>query len=241
MLRLIISILIFLIPTVFYIIRMSIIARSKKSREEKYAYSRKVVNFIAKKSRATVRVIGKENIPDKNGFVMYANHQGKFDALATIYACEKPLSVVIRKDKAWAGMVKTFIKLTDSRTIKLNDLKSVVETFRDIAKDVENGKNYLIFPEGGFENNKNELQTFHTGCLGLLRTAKCPIVPVALYDTYKVYNVNSLKKVSCTVSILKPIGYDEYSGLTKPEIAGLIKSKIQEELDRIKREEIRGE
>ena len=238
MLRLIISILIFLIPTVFYIIRMSIIARGKKSREEKYAYARKVVNFIANKSRATVRVIGKENIPEKNGFAMYANHQGKFDALATIYACENPLSVVIRKDKAWAGMVKTFIKITDSRTIKLNDLKSVAETFRDISKEIEDGKNYLIFPEGGFDNNKNELQTFHTGCLGLLKTAKCPIVPVALYDTYKVFNVNSLKKVSCTVSFLKPIEYEEYKDLTKPEIAELIKLKIQKELDRIKSEQL---
>lgn len=234
MLRLIASIVIFIVPTVFYVTRMSMIARSKKSREEKYAYARKVVNFITKKSRVTVRVIGKENIPQQNGFVMYANHQGKFDSLAAFYACEKPLSVVIRKDKAWALMVKTFLKLTEGRAIKLNDLRSVAETFRDIENDIKSGKNYLIFPEGGFKDNKNELQTFHTGCLGFLKNTKCPIVPVTLYDTYKVYNVNSLKKVSCTISILQPIAYDEYKDLPKPEIAELIKSKIQEELDKIK-------
>ena len=62
---------------------------------------------------------------------------------------------------------------------------------------------------------------------------KCPIVPVTLYDTYKVYGVNSLKRVSCEVHYLKPIPYEEYHGLDKNELASLVKSKIQEKLDEL--------
>ena len=64
-----------------------------------------------------------------------------------------------------------------------------------------------------------------------LKDVKCPIVPIAIYDTYKVFNVNSLKKVTCEVHYLDPIYYDEYKELSKPEIAALIKSKIQAKLE----------
>ncbi|MDY2888214.1 MAG: 1-acyl-sn-glycerol-3-phosphate acyltransferase, partial [Candidatus Caccosoma sp.] len=105
--------------------------------------------------------------------------------------------------------------------------------FNDVANDIKNGKNYLIFPEGYYKDNKNTLQDFHSGCLNVVYQSKCPIVPICLYDTYKVYNVNSLKKVSCEVHYLKPIYYDEYCNLRKHELIKLVKSRIQEKIDEL--------
>ena len=67
-----------------------------------------------------------------------------------------------------------------------------------------------------------------------LHKVKCPVVPVCLYDTYKVYNVNSLKKVKCSVHYLDPIYYDEYKELGLKQISELVKERIRikiEELD----------
>ena len=58
-------------------------------------------------------------------------------------------------------------------------------------------------------------------------------MPVALYDTYKVYNENSLKKTECSVTYLPPIYYEEYKDLSKREIADLVKLRIEEAIDKI--------
>ena len=63
--------------------------------------------------------------------------------------------------------------------------------------------------------------------------AKCPIVPVCLYDTWKVYGISSLKKIYPRYEILKPISYEEYSALSRYEAAQLIKSRIQEKIDEL--------
>ena len=62
---------------------------------------------------------------------------------------------------------------------------------------------------------------------------KAPIVPVALIDSYKVFNSFCLGPVTTQVHYLKPILYDEYGGLKTHEIADLVKVRIQEKLDEV--------
>lgn len=44
-----------------------------------------------------IEVYGQENIPDKDGFMFYPNHQGLYDVLAVMEACPRPFSVVAKK------------------------------------------------------------------------------------------------------------------------------------------------
>ena len=79
---------------------MKIYLRTKKDDFEfRYRYTRKSIRFVAARSRATVKCYGEENLPEENGYVMLANHQGKFDVLAVVSSHEKPLSVVAKKKK----------------------------------------------------------------------------------------------------------------------------------------------
>lgn len=45
----------------------------------------------------TIDVHGKENIPEKDGFMFFPNHQGMYDVLAIVEACSHPFSVVAKK------------------------------------------------------------------------------------------------------------------------------------------------
>ena len=71
--------------------------KEKYSEKEKYNYCRKIVHKVTKTSKVTVNVYGTENLPKEPGYVMYSNHQGKYDALSIIVDSERPLSVVIDK------------------------------------------------------------------------------------------------------------------------------------------------
>lgn len=207
--------------------------KDKYSEEEKYKYCRKIVHKVTKKSRATVKVFGTENLPEKPGYVMYSNHQGRFDGLAIIEAHEKPCTVVLNANRGKAIFIRQFLEVLGAKKIVIGDLRSTAKLFREVEQEINEGRNYIIFPEGIFYDNKNTMLDFHTGCMHFVYHSKCPIVPVTLYDTYKVYGVNSLKRVSCEVHFLEPIPYEDYKDLDKSELASVVKARIQAKLDEL--------
>lgn len=235
MLRFVSVIVLNIFLVLHFIIRMSYYEKSKKVDDNfRYNYARKILTKVIKRSRVTVNVTGLENL-DKldDGYVLYANHQGKFDALAVYRVHERQLSVVIDEKKSHGLLVTQFLKLVKAKRLEKDNFRQGISLFKEIGEEVKEGKNFLIFPEGKYEDNKNTLQEFHTGCIKFLLSAKCPIVPVTLWDTYKVYGENNLKKVTCSVNFLPAIYYDEYKDLNKIEIAELLKSRIQAKLDEL--------
>ena len=59
---------------------------------------------------------------------------------------------------------------------------------------------------------------------------KAPIVPVALVDSYKVYNSPHKGPVLTYVYYLDPIYYDEYKGKKTVEIANMVENRIKEKI-----------
>lgn len=202
----------------------------KYSLEYRYKYCQKIIRIINRKGRIKVHVYGLENIPSENGYIMYSNHQGRYDALSMLTAHPRPFKVVIREDRAQAILEKEFLTVMDAKTLNINNPREGIRVFREVEEDVKNGSNYLIYPEGKYCDNKNTLLEFQTGCIHFLFKAKCTILPVTIYDTYKVFGKNSLRKVHCEVHYLKPIPYEEYKDLTKSEVAQLVRNRIKEKL-----------
>ncbi len=207
--------------------------KEKYTEKEKYDYCQKIVKKVSKASRVTIDVYGKENIPTIPGYVMYSNHQGRFDALAIIDSHDDPCTVVLNAHRGKALFIRQFLDVLEAKKIVVGDLRRTAKLFKEVEKEINEGRNYLIFPEGIFYDNKNTMLEFHTGCMHFVYKTKCPILPITIYDTYKVYGVNSLKKVKCEVHYLKPIYYEEYKDLDKNELADLVKSRIQEKLDEL--------
>ncbi len=199
--------------------------------QERYDECLDILKTINKKGKIIVRTYGIENLPEQDGYVMYSNHQGRYDAIGILSTHERACSVVIKKERSKNILMKKFLNVLGAKLLDQSNLKEGVKLFKEVEKEIENGRNYLIFPEGYYSDNKNNLQEFHTGCMRFVYRIKCPIIPIALYDTYKVFGVNSLKKVECEVHYLEPIYYEEYKDLNKIELSNLIKEKIQLKLD----------
>ena len=93
----------------------------------------------------------------------------------------------------------------------------------------------LFFPEGiyykGQGNNTNE---FKRGCFLAAMKAKCPIVPVTVVDSYKVFEINSLRRVRTKVIFHEPIPYEQYKDMKAQEIADMVRAIIDRELEKYK-------
>lgn len=115
--------------------------------------------------------------------------------------------------------------------MKKGDARQSMKIIRELAEDIRKGARFIIFPEGGYFHNHNTVGEFKPGCFKCALKAKVPIIPVALIDSYRVFEEWSLKKVETQVHFLQAIPYEEYRGMNTTEIAKLVRERIVNRID----------
>jgi 1-acyl-sn-glycerol-3-phosphate acyltransferase len=199
--------------------------------QQRYDYIRQVVKKVNKTGRVNVEVHGIENLPEKNGFILFPNHQGLFDVLALIEACPNPLSIVVKKEASNWILVKQVIKALRGLSIDRKDIKASMKVIMKMTQNVKDGFNYVIFPEGTRSREGNQLLPFKGGTFKSAVNAKCPIVPVALIDCFKPFDEKSSKRLTVHVCFLEPLYKEEYKNSKTVEIAENVHNKIQQKIN----------
>ncbi len=199
--------------------------------QEKWNHIHKIMNIAVNSGNIDLTVTGEENLPEQDGFVLYANHQGMFDVVALAGTCKRPLAAVLKKELANVPLLKQIVACTNSFAMDREDVRQSLTVIQNVTKEVQKGRNYLIFPEGTRSKNGNTMGEFHGGSFRAAQKAKCPIVPLCFIDCYKVLDQKGSKPVSVQMHYLKPIPYEEYKDMKTVEVAELVKSRIQECLD----------
>ncbi len=200
------------------------------SEEERYHYLRKILRRINRRGRVKVVIRGGENLPKTNGFILFPNHQGLFDMLAIIESCPKPLGVVIKKEAAEWILVRQVIRLLEGIPMDRADIRSSMEVIKEMTAQVKKGRNFVIFPEGTRSRKGNEILSFKAGTFKSAVKAGCPIIPVALINSFRPFDLPSIQKETVQVHFLKAIYPEQYMGLKTTEIAELVRERIEEEI-----------
>ncbi len=206
----------------------------KYSEEDCYKLAQTVIGKVRKTARVTTDYEGLENLPKESGYIMFSNHQGKYDALGILEGHERPCSVLMDKKRSNMFIAKQFVDMLGGQRIDRNSPRQQIRVINEMAKEVREGRNYLVFPEGGYPKKRkdNSLQDFKYGCFVSAVKAHCPVVPVALIDSYKAFGENTLCKVRTKVIYLPPILPEEYEGMKPKEICAMVKARIGAEIDR---------
>lgn len=210
----------------------------KYSEEEKYAHIRYMFQKAVKGGNVELEITGKEHIPQENGYLMYANHQGLFDIIAIVAAKDTPMAVVLKKELYKIPLIKQMVDCTRSYAMDREDIRQSMGVIQSVTDEVKNGRNYLIFPEGTRSKLGNMLLEFHGGSFKCATKAKCPILPIALVDCFKVLDQKGSKPLKVQLHFLPVIPYEEYAGMTTKELAALVKDRIEERVRSITKESI---
>lgn len=196
-----------------------------------YNYVRYVVDLMQKTGFLKTECFGRENLPEEGGYVLYPNHQGKYDAYSIIAVHEKPLTAVMDREMSYFVLINEIMETLQGKRLDIGDARQALTVINQIAQEVAQGRRYTIFPEGAYSNEKhNTLWDFKPGCFKAATKAGVPIVPVVLVDSYKAYNSWQITPVKTQVHFLKPIFPEEYSSLNTTQIAALVKGQIQDKL-----------
>ena len=203
----------------------------KYTEEEQYSFIRWVDLHANKGGNVKIDVHGSENIPAENGFMFFPNHQGLYDVLAMIEACPRPFSVVAKKEVGNIPFLKQVFSCLKAFLLDREDVRQSMKVIQQVSQDVAAGRNFLIFPEGTRSRDGNELGEFKGGSFKCAMKAKCPIIPVAIIDSYKAFDTGSTEHVNVQIHYLEPITYDEYKMLKTTEVAEIVKEKIKNTID----------
>ncbi|MCM1567940.1 MAG: 1-acyl-sn-glycerol-3-phosphate acyltransferase [Roseburia sp.] len=171
---------------------------------------------------------GLENLPEKDGFIFYPNHQGLFDSLTFFASCPRPFALVIKKEASKVILLKQVLEATGSLAMDREDLRQSMQVINQVAGEVAKGRNYIIFAEGHRSREGNKLLDFKAGSFKAAQKAKCPIVPCALINCFVPFDENSIRPVTVKLIYMKPMYYEEYKDMKSAEIAEEVKRRIEE-------------
>lgn len=228
MLRLIFVCTISLPIILYYLWKAGYIERhdDKYTESDRYKIARRMVGIMKRNGFIKTNVYGTDNLPEDGGYVMYANHQGKYDSLGIIYAHDNPCTVVIDEKRSHLFLTDQFVTLLKGSRLDKTNMKNQMQTILNVIAEVKAGRRYIIFPEGGYYHNRNEVHEFLPGAFKCAIKSKSPIIPVALIDSYKPFELNSIRPVTTQVHFLEPLYYEDYKDLNSIQIAQIVRDRI---------------
>ena len=204
----------------------------KYSRQEMYDHIHYIMRLAVTSGNLDFKVYGEDNLPKEDGFLLYGNHQGFFDAVALIAACKRPIAAVFKKELSNIPFCKQVIACTKSYSMDREDVRQSMEVIMQVSKDVVNEKkNIVIFPEGTRSKNGNKMGEFHAGSFKSAQKAKCPIVPFVFINSSRVLEDKGIGPMTVQLHFLKPIPFEEYKPMKTVEIAAMVKERIQAVID----------
>lgn len=220
----------FFLPYFAYLIRSHAKKVDSISMIDHMVMLKYIILKVNKAGKVHLGVHGVENLPTQQGYIMFPNHQGLYDVLAIIASCPHPCSMIAKKEADRIPLIRHVITLLGGYLLDRKDARQGMKVIQSVSKDVVNGRNFIIFPEGTRSKEPNKMRQFKGGSFKAATMARCPIIPVALIDANKPFDSGSLTPVTVQVHFLAPILYDEYKDMKTTEIAELVQGRIQEVL-----------
>lgn len=214
-----------------YYIKAIYYGKSKKASErKKYEYLKDIVRHANKGGNVIVESFGMENIPKEDGFIITPNHQGLYDVLAIVDSLGHPVSAVVKKELKNIPVLKRLFDVMGVQIMDREDVRQSMKVIIEVIQEVNAGKNYLIFPEGTRSKNGNVVGEFKPGTYKIAKKTKCPILPVAMVDSFKPFDTNTISPVTMKICYLEPIYYEDYKDLNTTEIALMVKGRIVDKM-----------
>ncbi len=129
-------------------------------------------------------VKGRRNVPKKGGVILASNHSSYWDPLILCTSIWRPLHY-LAKAELFKGRFTRFF-FTSVGQIRVERGKGDQEALINAINALKQGKMVVFFPEGTTYAGRS-LGKGHTGVARVALKARVPVVPVALFNTWKIF------------------------------------------------------
>ena len=207
--------------------------RDKIPVEKRYKKVHKIITKANHALRMRLVVEGQENIPSET-CCFFSNHMGAADPLIYFEALpNRPVTFVAKVEAEKIPFVGRVFRSDLGLFLDRSDLKQQFRVMMKVQESLSKKEiDWVIFPEG--TRNKDHmglLLPFHHGTFRAPMKAGVPLVPVAVFGSFRILSKkHNYKNYPTYIKFLKPIYPEEYEGMTTQEVASIIQSRVQKEL-----------
>lgn len=164
--------------------------------------------------KATITVVGKENIPQDSAVVFIANHQGYMDIPVLLANSDKQMGFISKAEILKVPILSDWMKLMQCVFLKRDSPKQSIEAMAKGVETVKKGYSLVIFPEG-HRSKGGPVQKFKSGSFKLAFRSEVPIVPVTIDGTWHLFEEKRKPNpANIKITYHPPI---QTKGLTKEE------------------------
>ncbi len=133
-----------------------------------------------------VTVVGKENLPTTASIIV-ANHQSSLDIPligSLMHGFPHVWLATTELARTWLAPIVTRMAVLIDMSTPQRGMRSLLQAIKIIQ---EQQRHAIIFPEGGRYIEDNGVREFFSGFAMLAQRTNRPVVPVMIFDAYKVY------------------------------------------------------
>jgi 1-acyl-sn-glycerol-3-phosphate acyltransferase len=153
----------------------------------------------------SLTVLGRENIPRKEGVCFISNHGSIFDIVLHLAFVGRPFGFIAKKELALIPILNIWILLLGGLFIDRKNIRKAVTTINTGVSRIKKGGGMIIFPEGTRSKGQG-LLPFRPGALKLATQSGAPLVPVAIKGSYDVFEkTGNVKAAPIRIVYLPPI------------------------------------
>ncbi|MGH9651695.1 MAG: 1-acyl-sn-glycerol-3-phosphate acyltransferase, partial [Terriglobales bacterium] len=131
-----------------------------------------------------IRIVGRDNIPEKGGALFACNHMSMVDAMLLIASTDRFIRFLMFKDSYDHPLVKPFARIL--RVIPISSQlrpRDLIHSLREATQSILGGEVVGIFPEGQM-TRIGQMLPFRRGMERIMKGIDAPIIPVHLDEVW---------------------------------------------------------
>jgi len=137
-----------------------------------------------------VKVRGRENLAEKQSYVLVANHQGAFDVFLMYGFLGVPTKWMLKAGLAKIPLVGAACRAAGFIFVDNSSPRAAQRSISEAESRLKKGDSLVVFPEGS-RTPDGKLHRFLKGAFRVALDLHLPIVPITLNGPYKVMPIGS--------------------------------------------------
>ncbi|HMF91279.1 MAG TPA: acyl-[ACP]--phospholipid O-acyltransferase [Candidatus Angelobacter sp.] len=131
-----------------------------------------------------IKVIGRDNVPEKGGALFVSNHMSFVDVLLLMASTDRPIRFLMYQGIYDMPIIKPFARMMRAIPIS-SELRprDMIRSLRTASDAIRDGEIVCIFAEGQITRT-GQMLPFRRGMERIIKGVEAPIVPVNLYGVW---------------------------------------------------------
>ena len=174
-----------------------------------------------------VKVRGRENLAEKQSYVLVANHQGAFDVFLMYGFLGVPTKWMLKAGLAKIPLVGAACRAAGFIFVDNSSPRAAQRSISEAERRLKEGDSLVVFPEGS-RTPDGKMHRFLKGAFRVALDLHLPIVPITLNGPYNVMPIGSkmIRPHRMEMVIHPPIFVDK--------VAFVDREKLQKMMDEVK-------